>query len=323
MPRLYGRQDARRYDCVDKFGPPSTRQRLDCVRLASAFVRVPKAGASSMHSKPFMPERNSGQSRSACLDWCGQLWSSHVETAKSSALGCDAYFMKAIVLAAGYGPRLRPLTDSLHKSMVPVSGVRIIDRIVDSLLLAGIREIVVVLGYKAEELRDHLTESHAGKAEFVFIENSRLRSTNNIYSLALALDKVDDDFVLIECDVFFDLETIRDLVNYPWPNVAVVAKYKTSMDGTVVSVDARQIVTGVHPTEAQGPAFDFSDKFKTLNIYKSSATVLREKLRKTVQFYTQAHSDNLLLRSCFRCDHLFAKRRDKNLRFDRPCVDGD
>ena len=132
--------------------------------------------------------------------------------------------MKAIVLAAGSGARLKPLTDSLHKSMVSVAGERIIDRILDALLIARVHEVVVVLGYRADELRNHLLEAYRDQVQFTFILNDRFESTNNIYSLSLALDAVDDDFVLIECDVFFEKEVIRQLVEFPWPNATVVAK---------------------------------------------------------------------------------------------------
>jgi len=64
--------------------------------------------------------------------------------------------MKAIILAAGYGNRMRPLTDSLHKTMLMVAGKTIIGRIVEGLVENGITDIVVVTGYRAEELSNYL-----------------------------------------------------------------------------------------------------------------------------------------------------------------------
>ncbi len=200
--------------------------------------------------------------------------------------------MKAVILAAGYGARLKPLTDAKHKTMVSVSGERIIDRIMGSLLLAEITEVVVVLGHMADELQDYLSRAYSERIEFAFVQNSRYRNTNNIYSLSLALEHMDDDVLLIECDLFFEPEIVRDLVLLTSANVAVVAKYQTGMDGTVLSVDGEGLVNELHPTYTQGPAFNFSDKYKTLNIYKFSASFVRDKLRKMVQFHTQVHGDN-------------------------------
>ena len=200
--------------------------------------------------------------------------------------------MMAVILAAGYGSRLRPLTDGMPKTMVPVAGERIIDRIIGALQLASVSEVVVVLGYRGSELREYLQAQYARSLRFTFVENADYATTNNIHSLALGLEFIDDDFILIECDLFFEKELLRELTEFPWPNVAVAARYRTGMDGTVLSTDSDGLVEGVFPTYAQGPKFDFSDKFKTLNIYKFSAEFLRKRLRELVQYYTHAHSSN-------------------------------
>jgi histidinol-phosphate/aromatic aminotransferase/cobyric acid decarboxylase-like protein/choline kinase len=200
--------------------------------------------------------------------------------------------MTAIILAAGFGSRLRPLTSHTHKTMVTVAGARIIDRIMSALETASVQDAVVVLGYRATEVHEYLETHYGHSMHLRFVENTEFAATNNIHSLALALELVDDDFLLIECDLIFDGELLRDLVVSPHPNVAMVARYQTGMDGTVLSADAIGVVEGVFPTYTQGPNFDFSDKFKTLNIYKFSAEFLRERLRSTVQYYTHAHSVN-------------------------------
>jgi len=200
--------------------------------------------------------------------------------------------MTAVILAAGYGSRLRPLTNQMHKTMVPVAGERIIDRIMVSLQLAKVASAVVVLGYRSGEVREYLQSRYASFMQLTFVENPDYATTNNIHSLELALESVDEDFLLIECDLFFETELLRDLIAYPWPNVALAARYRTGMDGTVVSADAGGVVEGVFPTYAQGPNFDFSGKFKTLNIYKFSGDFLRDRLRSLVQYYTSAHSTN-------------------------------
>ena len=88
--------------------------------------------------------------------------------------------MKAIILAAGYGNRMRPLTDNLHKTMVTVAGKTIIGRIIEGLLENDISDIVVVTGYRAEELKNYLTSTFTN-VKFTFVHNEKFRETNNIY----------------------------------------------------------------------------------------------------------------------------------------------
>lgn len=68
--------------------------------------------------------------------------------------------MKAVILAAGVGSRLRPITNDIPKCMVSVNGIRIIDKQIDNLLKVGINEIYVVSGYKHDILIDHLIKSY-------------------------------------------------------------------------------------------------------------------------------------------------------------------
>jgi choline kinase len=150
--------------------------------------------------------------------------------------------MKAIILAAGYGNRMRPLTDSLHKTMLEVAGETIIGRIINGLMDNGIADIVVVTGYRAGELKNYLTSTFA-KVEFTFVHNEKYRETNNIFSMALAFEAItiDTDIILIESDLIYRPEIIKRLIASPHDNVALVDKYRHGMDGTVVTVQEKRI----------------------------------------------------------------------------------
>lgn len=118
--------------------------------------------------------------------------------------------MKAIILAAGLGSRLRPITDAVPKCMVPVNGIRIIDKQIDNLVKAGVRDIYVVSGYKAEVLNAHLK----GRYPFVtIIPNVRYAETNNMYSLYMASQHVKgEEFLLMNSDVYFDACIIKGIL---------------------------------------------------------------------------------------------------------------
>lgn len=120
--------------------------------------------------------------------------------------------MKAVILAAGLGTRLRPITDSVPKCMVPVNGQCIIDKQIDNLKHNNLKEsdIYVIGGYKEEVLLEHLKENYPG---INFISNPRYNETNNMYSLYLAAPYVKDkEFLLMNADVFYDSNIIAGLL---------------------------------------------------------------------------------------------------------------
>ena len=100
--------------------------------------------------------------------------------------------MKALVLAAGSGKRMRPLTRNTHKALLPIGGRTVLQRIIDSLLENGVGDVTVVTGYRAAEVRGHLAESFPN-VDFDYVHNARFAETNNIHSVALALDTMKID----------------------------------------------------------------------------------------------------------------------------------
>lgn len=106
---------------------------------------------------------------------------------------------RAVILAAGRGSRLAPLTDHLPKPLVPVNGRRIISTILDALKAAGISTITIVRGYRGEQF-DTLLAEHPGLS---FVENPVWETSNNISSIAIAgrAGLLEDSYV-IEGDLY-------------------------------------------------------------------------------------------------------------------------
>ena len=204
----------------------------------------------------------------------------------------DRNAMKAVILAAGYGNRMRPLTDQVHKTLLQVGGKTIIDRIVEGLHRVGILDIVVVTGYLKEDLEKHLLRSHPDSC-FEFVHNPRYRETNNIYSLSLALNamNIDDDILLIESDLVYEDGVIDRLLASPHPNVALLDRYRSGMDGTLVTV-SDGVITSIIPPHLQHEDFDYHGKFKTLNVYKFSREFCNQIFRRLLTFYTKVIDDN-------------------------------
>jgi histidinol-phosphate/aromatic aminotransferase/cobyric acid decarboxylase-like protein/choline kinase len=200
--------------------------------------------------------------------------------------------MKAIILAAGFGKRMRPLSDVTHKTLLQVGGRTVIQWIIDALLENGVNELTVVTGYRAQELRTYLDTVYPEQA-ITYVHNDRYARTNNIYSMALALQEstIDSDILLVECDLIFEPSVIRRVLDSPHPNVALVDLYRAGMDGTVVEVSGG-LITEVIVPKRQGSGFLFDGKFKTLNIYRFSRRFCGGAFKKMLDYYTAVINDN-------------------------------
>ena len=129
--------------------------------------------------------------------------------------------MIAVILAAGMASRLRPLTNDRPKCLLEVGRRTLLQRTVDALLEAGLREFVVVTGYRGEMIRQFLTKQYPDQT-FHFIDNAVYDKTNNIYSLWLTRPFTDGkDFLLLDSDILFDPALLRPLLETPAAALAV------------------------------------------------------------------------------------------------------
>nr|MCR5762008.1 phosphocholine cytidylyltransferase family protein [Treponema sp.] len=199
--------------------------------------------------------------------------------------------MQALILAAGMGKRLGKYTKENTKCMVDVAGIKLVDRAVDAIRLAGIKRLVVVIGYYGNKVKEHL-EKTASDLELRFVENNDYENSNNIYSLYLARHEFDkDDTILIESDLIYDKNLIIDLVNAPEENMAVVAKYEQWMDGTVVTLGNNGAISDF----VEKVDFKFADVnkyFKTVNIYKFSKRFIQKQYIPFLDAYIKAYGKN-------------------------------
>ena len=177
--------------------------------------------------------------------------------------------MQAIILAAGMGRRLGEYTQNNTKCMVPVNGVKLIDRMMGQLNKLNLNRVVVVVGYEGQKLMDYLGKDWKG-LKIEYVNNPIYDKTNNIYSLALAEKQLqEDDTLLLESDLIVDDEMLELLATNSEPNLALVAKYESWMDGTMVRLDEENNIVNFIPKAA----FKYSDigfYYKTVNIYKLS-----------------------------------------------------
>ena len=118
--------------------------------------------------------------------------------------------MQAVILAAGMGKRLGEFTRNNTKCMVEVNGVRLIDRMLIQLSQLDLKRVVIVVGYKGQELIDYIGNRYKGKVNIEFVTNPIYDKTNNIFSLSLAKDKMqEDDTLLLESDLIFEDQVLK------------------------------------------------------------------------------------------------------------------
>lgn len=199
--------------------------------------------------------------------------------------------MQAIILAAGMGKRLGEYTKNNTKCMVPVNGTPLIDRMMRQLSTLQLKRVVIVIGYQGQKLKEHLGSEQYG-LQIEYVENPIFDKTNNIYSLALAKPQLqEDDTLLIESDLICEDGILQQLVDNPYPNLALVAKYESWMDGTMVRIDNDNNIVNFITKAAF--RFDETDVYyKTLNIYKFSREFLKHKYVPFLDAYTKAVGNN-------------------------------
>lgn len=177
--------------------------------------------------------------------------------------------MQAIILAAGMGRRLGEFTSDNTKCMLEVNGVRLIDRMLSQLSKLNLSRLVIVIGYEGQKLKSYLTKNYPSYP-IEFVENNVYDKTNNIYSLWLARGfMAEEDTLLLESDLIYEDAILEAAVNSEDDNVALVSKYETWMDGTMVRIDDDRNIVNFIPKAA----FKYSDTdyyYKTVNIYKFS-----------------------------------------------------
>jgi choline kinase len=149
----------------------------------------------------------------------------------------------ALLLAAGLGSRLAPLTDAVPKCLVSMSGVPILERLVRSLDCHGFERLVIVTGFKAEMIREYLGESFGGIA-IEYVVSPLFETTNNIYSLWLTRHLIDEPFLLVESDVVFDERLLAPLLQ---PDRIAVSRQLPWMSGTTVTLDGDGKVNAFYP----------------------------------------------------------------------------
>lgn len=163
----------------------------------------------------------------------------------------------AVILAAGIGSRLSPLTDDCPKSLLTVGGTVILERMIRNCLSCGISQFVLVLGHRADQIQQFVNKKFSG-IRVTFVINERYRETNTGYSLMLAAQAIgSSDFIKFDADVVFYTGILRELIDSDHANVLCIDRNIALADEEVkVIVDDEhrvlEIGKDVDPEAAMG-----------------------------------------------------------------------
>ena len=135
--------------------------------------------------------------------------------------------MIAVILAAGMAKRLRPLTDNTPKCLLDVKGRSLLERSMDAIVAAGVRDFVIVTGYLNHMIENFVKEHYGDSIRVTFIHNARYDSTNNIYSLWLAGQAVaGKEFLLLDSDLLYDPQIVKNVLASKAANVLTLIRHE-------------------------------------------------------------------------------------------------
>ncbi len=199
--------------------------------------------------------------------------------------------MQAIILAAGFGQRLAPVTEELPKALVEVNGCPLLENALNLLSEFDIDEVIIVVGHLRDKIIERIGTDYKGM-RITYVDNPRYRETNNVYSFYLTKEYIRDDVIMLECDLFFEKPLLEEIVNGEGDCSILVSPYnKETMDGTVIRTDgdkAKALIIKKH----QYKDFDYSGCMKTVNVYKFKKEFILNHFMPAVSTYVQHESVN-------------------------------
>jgi glucose-1-phosphate thymidylyltransferase len=175
--------------------------------------------------------------------------------------------MKAVVLAAGEGTRLRPLTVNRPKVMIKIANRPILEYVVRALSNNNIRDIILVVGYKKEQIMTYFEDGNQWNVNIEYVEQDKQVGT--AHALSMCKDQVEGDILVLPGDNIIDEETVRDLTKAKDPWTVIIAESSTPSKYGVVSMAGRPITRIV-----EKPAQEISNLVST-GIYKLPRDIFR------------------------------------------------
>lgn len=198
--------------------------------------------------------------------------------------------MKALIIAAGNGTRMQPVTQGQHKSLMPLLGLKIIERIILGAKEAGIYEFVIVTGYKGEELRGFLGDGARYGTTLSYIHNNKWKKANGI-SVVAAQKYFNENFVLLMSDHVFTPKTLIRIKRLKLKTHECVLAIDKNLDSVLDVKDTTKV------TVKNGKAIALNKNLESYNAYDTGMFVcspyIFKVLEKTIKHGKNSLSDGM------------------------------
>jgi len=152
--------------------------------------------------------------------------------------------MKAVILAAGLGIRLRPLTYDIPKGLIEISGKTLLEHSLDNLKKYGVNKAIIVIGHLGDLIKEKLSSMYNG-VEITYIENKEYAKTGSMYSLSRAKKIIDDDIILLESDLLYDEKAIKRILHSKFKDAIMVSKLFDLEDNVYVCANGEKKLTNL------------------------------------------------------------------------------
>lgn len=198
--------------------------------------------------------------------------------------------MQAVILCAGRGTRLQPLTDTKPKALTEICGVPMLVNALMVLAEHNISEVVIVVGYMKDEIINCCGNEFKGM-KITYVYNDIYAETNNNYSLYLTKDYIREDTLLLECDLYYESNILDELMSNEADCSILVSRYNNeTMDGTVVYTDndANVLKMVLKSCQDIDPINELA--LKTVNIYKFKYEFWETKFIPQLEYYIFFHN---------------------------------
>ncbi|MFH1186703.1 MAG: sugar phosphate nucleotidyltransferase [Candidatus Levyibacteriota bacterium] len=198
--------------------------------------------------------------------------------------------MKALILAAGNGTRMQPVTQGRHKALMSLLGLKIIERVILGAKKAGINEFVIVTGYKDNDLHKFLGGRKKYNVSISFVHNNNWEKANGI-SVLLAKEYFNENFVLLMSDHVFDPTTLIRIQRIKLKKNECVLATDKNLDGVLDVVDTTKVL------KKGNEIIDLNKNLKNYNAYDTGMFIcsphIFEVLKKTTSSGKNSLSDGM------------------------------
>ena len=182
--------------------------------------------------------------------------------------------IKAIILAAGKGTRLKPLTENIPKPLVKINHISILEYILDQLTKLNINNIALIVSHQKEQIIEKITNKYK-TAQIIYIHQEQPLGTSHATLKAKDFIK-NDNFLSINGDVIFDIQILKKLIQNPYPNVLPLKEITEPRKTAIVTIQNNLVsnIKELEKTEMQ-QLLQKQKLYGTLGIYKFSPEIFQ------------------------------------------------